>query len=445
MLFTEIIRKTQHKEVLSKEEITWFTNSYASNKIPDYQMSAWLMAAYINGISKTETLNLTTAIRNSGRTLDWTDKAWFQSPELVADKHSTGGVGDKVSLILVPLALHFGLRVPMMSGRSLGHTGGTVDKLESIPGFSLFLNEAQLNESMGQFGAAMICQTEDLCPADKKLYALRDVTSTIDCVELITASIVSKKWAEGVGTIVYDVKFGSAAFMDTLERARTLAASLVEVSKQAGMRASAMITRMAEPLGSMVGNRSEVKESLWILKNEYPSTEEKNIAHPLAHLCCQMAAKMALLAGTRNDYKAATKEAIEYLESGKGYEVFLDLSIRQGARQNWEKDFTLHPAAWILSAKEDGWIKQIDSKKLGLSGLELGMGRATKDDIIDPKAAFQIHTKIGNSVKKGDKILTFFGEEERLNASIIAQLEGLVEISKEKVLEKEELLVETLD
>ena len=444
-IFTEYIRKTQHKIALRPEEITSLIQRYTKDEVPDYQMSAWLMAAYINGLTNDETFALASAIRNSGKSLDWNEIGLGVPFNEIADKHSTGGVGDKVSLVLVPLAIHFGLKTPMMSGRSLGHTGGTVDKLQSIPGFNLFLDEKEMLRILQSLGACMICQTEDLCPADKRIYALRDVTSTVDNVPLITASIVSKKWAEGVGSIVYDVKFGCGAFMDTLERARELAASLVQVSKKVGMNAAAMITRMEEPLGAMIGNSLEVEESCWILSNQYPDEKSRQLCEPLAKLCCQLSAKMACLAGTRKDWKAATQEALDFLNSGEAYKLFDSLCREQNAPENWRSQLEVAPVKQNYCAKQDGFLHSINSREIGLAGVEIKVGRKQKEDVIDHAVGFRMLVGRGQKVSKGDPLVELHLRSADQAKLIEKRLDAAFEISNEESLAKMDLLEETLD
>ncbi|MEZ4814809.1 MAG: thymidine phosphorylase [Bdellovibrionota bacterium] len=371
--------------------------------IPDYQLSAFLMAVYWKSMSAQETTWLTQSMKNSGKSYDWKKL----NPKLanfpLVDKHSTGGVGDKVSLILVPLAIELGLRVPMMSGRGLGHTGGTVDKLLSIPGFKMDLDEAEASKVLSKVGAVMLSQTKDLCPADKKFYHLRDVTATVESYPLIAASILSKKWAEGCEGIIFDVKFGEGAFMETPEKANELAHWLLRVSHLAGLKAEAILSRMEEPLGTCIGNALEVKESIWILKNEYPSEKHKDIARALKKLCCQIAARMALIGGTRKNFEECVLECEKYLNSGKAFKRFDDLVRAQGAIENWEAELPTYKT-FEVKAPCDGFVSDIKARELGILGLEVGIGRKKMEDTIDEAAGFELLVTLGCEVKKGEAL-----------------------------------------
>ena len=399
---SEIIRKKREGLELLPDELEFLVHGFADGSIPDYQISAWLMASFLCGMSKEETLTLTTLMRNSGKTMDWRSMSSNFGNAKFADKHSTGGVGDKVSLILAPLAVCFGLKVPMMSGRGLGHTGGTVDKLESIPGFTMYPSEDMMVKNLDEVGCIMMAQSDDLCPADKKLYSLRDVTATVESIPLITASIVSKKWAEGIDAIVYDVKCGSGAFMADRDHARRLAESLVNVSALAGMESSAMITRMEEPLGSMIGNSMEVKESLWILANEYPSELHKKVCAPLMHLCCDLTVEMALLSGARSDRDAAKAEALQFLNDKKALAIFNTMAVAQGANANFVEQLSKAEHVTDVCADFDGYLQAIDSRQLGIIGLDIGAGRKQTDDKIDHAVGFEVLCTSGSEVSKGD-------------------------------------------
>ncbi len=403
MIPAELIYKKRDGLELTEEEISFLVEGASKKTIPDYQLSAFLMSVFFKSMSAQETVWLTKAMKNSGIHYDWKKL----NPKLkdfpLIDKHSTGGVGDKVSLILVPLAIELGLRVPMMSGRGLGHTGGTVDKLLSIPGFKMDLSVEEAAKILAQVGAVMLSQTDKLCPADQKFYHLRDVTATVESLPLITSSIISKKWAEGCEGIIFDVKFGEGAFMKTPEAAEELGEWLLRVSGLAGLKAEALLTRMEEPLGSCIGNALEVKESLWILKDEYPSEKHREIARALRKLCCQSAARMAILGGSRQDYDLTILECEKILKSGKAYAKFLELTLAQGAVANWE---TLLPTykSFEVHAPQCGTIVDIDARALGILGLEIGIGRKKMEDQIDAAAGFELLVTPGSVVNKGDTL-----------------------------------------
>jgi pyrimidine-nucleoside phosphorylase len=403
----EIIRKKREAQSLNSEELAFLVKGFSDGSIPDYQISAWLMASFLCGMDREETFVLTTLMRNSGKTLDWRQLSQNFKSARFADKHSTGGVGDKVSLILAPLAACLGLKVPMMSGRGLGHTGGTVDKLESIPGFSMRLDEKQMIRCLDEVGVCMMSQSSELCPADKKLYSLRDVTATVESIPLITASIVSKKWAEGIDAIVYDVKCGSAAFMAHLDQAENLSRSLVRISQKAGIKALACVTRMEEPLGSYVGNAMEVEESIWILKDEYPSPLHREIIGPLRQLCIDLSSEMAVLAGTRADMSTARVDCEAAISSGEAYRVFEKMLKAQGARDNWYESLPRAKHQLVYEAPEAGHVLEILSRDLGILGVKLGVGREKSEDSVDPAIGFEMLVRPGMRVERGTPLLKF--------------------------------------
>lgn len=404
---SEIIRKKREAQALNSEELAFLVKGFSDGSIPDYQISAWLMASFLCGMDREETFILTTLMRNSGKTLDWRKLSQNFKTARFADKHSTGGVGDKVSLILAPLAACLGLKVPMMSGRGLGHTGGTVDKLESIPGFSMRLDEKQMIRCLDEVGVCMMSQSAELCPADKKLYSLRDVTATVESIPLITASIVSKKWAEGIDAIVYDVKCGSAAFMSHLDQAENLSRSLVRISQKAGLKALACVTRMEEPLGSYVGNAMEVEESVWILKDEYPSPLHREIIAPLRQLCIDLSAEMAVLAGTRADMSVARSDCDAAIASGEAYRIFEKMLKAQGARDNWFETLPRAKHQLVFEATESGHVLEILSRDLGVLGVKLGVGREKSEDSVDPTIGFEMLVCPGMRVERGTPLLKF--------------------------------------
>lgn len=403
MIPAELIRKKRDGHELSENEISYLVEGAAKGTIPNYQLSAFLMSVYFKSMSAQETMWLTRAMKNSGKSYEWKKL----NPKLgdfpLIDKHSTGGVGDKVSLILVPLAIELGLKVPMMSGRGLGHTGGTVDKLLSIPGFKMDLSEEVAALQLQKVGAVMLSQTDELCPADKKLYHLRDVTATVESYPLISGSIISKKWAEGCEGIIFDVKFGEGAFMDTPEKAEELADWLLRVSYLAGLKAEAALSRMEEPLGTCIGNALEVKESLWILKNEYPSEKHKEIAKALKKLCCQIAARMAVMGGTRKDFEACVLECEKILNSGKAFAKFDELARAQGAVEGWDTKLPTYKT-FEVKATRSGVVSDIRARDLGVLGLQVGIGRKKMEDTIDEAAGFEVLVTPGSKISTGDTL-----------------------------------------
>ncbi len=396
ILPTEIIKLKRDKKELSGAQIKEFVDSYLGGEVADYQMSAFLMAVFLNGMSKKETLALTQAMLHSGAILDLSSIAGSK-----IDKHSTGGVGDKTSLILGPIAAAAGVVVPMISGRGLGHTGGTLDKLESIPGFSTQLSLEQFKEALGRFKICFIGQTKEICPTDKKMYALRDVTGTVECIPLICASIMSKKLAEGIDGLVLDVKVGSGAFMKTLKEARTLALGLSEIAKGAKKKISVLITDMNQPLGKAIGNSLEVEECLDILKNRGPKD--------LRDLSLELAAHMIFLGGKAKNLSYARNIAEEILVSGKALRLFEEVIQAQGGR------LPVPHAKQTRSvvATRSGYISRIETEKVGIASLLLGAGRKRAEDSIDPTAGIILHFKIGDSVKKGNALATLHYNNEK--------------------------------
>lgn len=402
---SELIRKKREGNSLNHEELKQLVEGFSNGSIPDYQISAWLMASFLCGMNQEETFLLTRLMRNSGKTFDWHNMSSNFKSAVFADKHSTGGVGDKVSLILAPLAVVLGMKVPMMSGRGLSHTGGTVDKLESISGFTMQPSEKQMIQCLDEVGACMMSQSHDICPADRKLYSLRDVTATVESIPLITASIVSKKWAEGVDAIVFDVKCGGAAFMGQPEDARRLGSSLVQAAQLAGLKALSCVTRMEEPLGSMIGNSMEVKESIWILSNSYPTPLHRKIAEPLKNLCIDLTSEMAVLSGTRKSFVEARDECEKALSSGSALKIFNDMARLQGAVEGWFEKLPQSKHEIFLNSLSNGVITEIHSRNLGLIGLSLGVGRQKVEDKVDPAVGFEMLCSVGDHVSKGQALL----------------------------------------
>lgn len=444
-LVTEIIRKKRDGHALSSDEIKFLVQGFATGSIPDYQIGSWLMASFLRGLNRDETLTLTREMKDSGRHLNWRAMSSDLKNERFADKHSTGGVGDKVSLLLAPLAACLGLKVPMMSGRGLGFSGGTVDKLESISGFTMYPSEKQMLSCLIETGFCMMGQADDLCPADKKLYALRDVTCTVESIPLITASIVSKKWAEGVDAIVFDVKAGSAAFMPNRDEARALAKSLVSAATGAGMRASAHVTRMEEALGAFVGNALEVRESLNILKNTIPSDRQRSLAQPLIDLSLDLVAEMAVLAGLRSDIALARGEAAQALTDGSAYKRFQKMAQLQGATEGWEAKLASTELRLPLLAPRDGFITAARARALGVAGLKIGVGRQRAEDPVDPAVGFELNVQVGDPVQKGTPLLWMHVRNKEQFALIEKEVLAVFEIGDEKVSPQNQLFIEKVN
>ncbi|MEY3901505.1 MAG: hypothetical protein RL189_811 [Pseudomonadota bacterium] len=400
----EIIRKKRDKIELTREEIHYLINAYSGGTLPDYQMAAFAMAVVLNGMSDEETAHLLTAMIQSGDRMDWSQLRKRGIP--CVDKHSTGGVGDKTSLVILPLLVADGLAVPMVAGRGLGHTGGTVDKLEAIPGFMAQPSAEQFNGWMLARGGAFGAQTDRFVPADKKLYALRDVTSTVESIPLITASIMSKKLAEDLDALILDVKFGSGAFLKSRESAEQLARSLVNAGRMAGCRVEAALTNMDEPLGRAAGHACEVAECLDILQGMgAPDTRE---------LSLQLAARAAVLGHqdkSPDAHQRAYTRMRNHLQSGRAYEVFLDIAVQQGAhlsaleRTNTEWiDAGTIDIPVFASEKKRQWISAIETRSLGLLLIEMGAGRTKKEDAIDHKVGLVHLKKVGEKVETGEPL-----------------------------------------
>ncbi len=396
----EIIRKKREGESLSSKEIKYMIDGFTKNRIPDYQFSAFLMAMYFRGMTSEETSILTDSMLRSGKVID------LKSVDgIKIDKHSTGGVGDKTSLILAPIAAAAGVKVPMISGRGLGHTGGTLDKLESIPGFRTDLNLNEYKSVLNKTGAVLIGQTKDIAPADKAIYSLRDVTATVESVPLITASIMSKKLAEGIDGLVLDVKVGSGAFMRTTKDALDLTNSLVKTAKDFNKKVIAFITDMNQPLGTHIGNWLEVVECINILRGE--------VKNDLYKLSTKLAGTMIYLAKKAESIDEGTKTAETLVLNGKALAKFMDIVEAQGGDISLihrpEKYQGSKHTERIVS-KKSGYISEIDTYEIGMSAVELGAGRKSKEDKIDHKAGIIFKLKLGDKVKKGETIAEIFSD-----------------------------------
>jgi len=413
----DLIIKKRDGGVLSPEEIDFLVQGFARDEIPDYQFAALLMAIVLKGMVPEETARLTRAMIESG-------DAWDLSgvPGPLVDKHSTGGVGDKISLILAPLAAACGLRVPMMSGRSLGHTGGTLDKLESIPGYRTDLSLAEFKRGLEEVGFAMIGQSETVVPADRRMYALRDVTGTVESIPLITASIMSKKFAEGAQSLVFDVKSGAGAFMKSRDQARALSRSLVATGAGLGRRVVALITDMDRPLGKKIGNFLEVEESIDCLRGKGPADE--------MDLTFRLAGWMLTLGGLCPDPKTGETRAREKLADGSAWKVFLQNVEFQGG----DVESVLHPekgphARIIrpLAARAEGRLTRIDAYKVGIASVILGAGRSRQGDLVLPGVGITLLKEQGDAVAPGEELCLVQGEDETKVAEALRVLETAFE------------------
>ena len=421
MRIYDIIAKKRDSGELTSEEISFFVKGCTSGEIPDYQTSALLMAIYLNGMTDRETSDLTSEMAKSGDTADMS-----AIEGLTVDKHSTGGVGDKTTLIVVPIVAALGGKVAKMSGRGLGHTGGTVDKLESIPGFRTELSPKEFFDNVNALGAAMIGQSGNLAPADKKLYALRDVTATVSCIPLIASSIMSKKLASGSDCIVLDVKVGSGAFMKSLDDAKQLARQMVNIGNACGRKVSAVLTNMDIPLGFAVGNSLEVIEAVKVLKGEQKGD--------LYDVCIELAANMfALTSGKSLD--ECRELAKGSVENGSAFRKLKEIVNAQSGDVKVLDDTDLFAKAkysFNITADESGYISRLDSEKIGISSVVLGAGRETKGEKIDHSAGIILNKKTGDLVNKGDVLATLYtnNQDKLCNAEKIFL--SAVEFSDEK-------------
>lgn len=423
MLATEFIHTKKHGKPHAPDEIKAFIEAFVKDEIPDYQVSAWLMAVCLNGMSDTEAMALTEAMVNSGRKLEWKS-----DPFLPCDKHSTGGVGDKTSLIIAPLVASFGIPVPMMAGRGLGFTGGTLDKLESIPGFQTRLPLDHLEKQMKEIGFFLVGQTDEICPADKRMYSLRDVTSTVESLPLICASILSKKIAEGAKALVMDVKFGSGAFMNTKDQAEELARALIKIGKVGGLEVKALMTDMNQPLGRFVGNALEVKECLDILQNKTSHDQFKNY-NETKDLSLELSAHMLFLSGYSKDIQTCRKACLEHLEDGTAYSYFEKLVSAQGGQLGEFKTEAAHKHE--VPAPGDGYLNFISNKHVGLASLVLGGGRQKSSDVIDPHVGIEVLWHQGDKVRKQDPLFRLhYNDPDRLD-SALKQISQAFEISEQ--------------
>jgi pyrimidine-nucleoside phosphorylase len=416
MRAVDIIQKKRDGGVLTPDEIRFFVAGVTDFSLPDYQVAALLMAILLQGMTAEETSVLTDSMVKSGSRVDLSD-----IPGVKVDKHSTGGVGDKTSIVIAPLVAACGGVVPMMSGRGLGHTGGTLDKLESIPGFRTNLSISELRESLAAIGCALIGQTAQIAPADKKLYALRDVTGTIESVPLISASIMSKKIAEGIGALVLDVKSGKGAFMKTAADARALAESLVAIGKAAGVQTQAIITAMNWPIGFAVGNANEVIECIEVLKG--------NARADLLENLLELSERMLVVARVAKDRAEAAALCRRALDSGEALERLRAIIERQGGDPRVIDNYHLMPEApeeHIIRADIDGFVTELDAGLIGRAVVELGGGRDKVDDEIDPSVGIMIPATVGDAVRAGDPVLRVqYRSEEKLEDALPHLIEAV--------------------
>lgn len=425
MRMYDLILKKRQGKPLTKDEIQWMIREYTDGRIPDYQMSALLMAICFQGLDKEETYELTMAMARSGEMLDLS-----QIQGIKVDKHSTGGVGDKTSLALTPIVASLGIPVAKMSGRGLGHTGGTIDKLESIPGFSTQLEDDAFEEQVNSIGISIMGQTKDLAPADKLLYALRDVTATVDQISLIASSIMSKKLAAGADAILLDVKTGSGAFMKTVEDSRKLAEKMVSIGTMAGRKCCAVITNMDIPLGHAIGNSLEVMEAIETLKGNGPAD--------LTAVCLELAANMLYMAG-----KGSLEECRKLAEGAMADGSALDALANMVKGQHGDESYIYHPEKFPRSAlskevkaEKNGYVCHMDTESIGIASVCLGAGRSRKDDVIDYKAGIILKKKYGEPVKAGETLAVLYADDEKLFAEAEKKLLAAYEIGDTKPAEE---------
>ena len=423
MLMTDLIVKKRDGGELRHEEINFMVDGYTRGQIPDYQMSAMCMAILLRGMSDRETLDMTMAMVHSGETLDLSPIQGVKG-----DKHSTGGVGDKTSLVLCPMVAACGLKVAKMSGRGLGHTGGTIDKLESFPGFTTGISEETFFKNVNEIGIAIAGQTADLVPADKKLYALRDVTGTVPSIPLIVSSIMSKKLASGADVIVLDVKCGSGAFMKTEQEARTLAQGLTRIGRLAGRKCAAVITDMDQPLGWAVGNALEVKEAISVLKGEKGGD--------LLELCLTLGSCMLTEAGLAGSIEEARAKLEKTISDGTALEKLSQMvTAQQGdGRDVYDTSrLPLAPVQMEVTALEGGYVRRIEAEQVGLVSMHLGGGRATKDSEIDLSVGLVLHKKVGDSVEAGESLAIIHASSQEKAAEAAELLRACYSFSPDPV------------
>lgn len=418
MRMIDLIEKKKHHLELTQDEIKYIIDGYVRKEIPDYQMSAFLMAIYFNNMSNQETYYLTDAMLHSGAMMDLSKISGIK-----VDKHSTGGVGDKTSLVVGPLAASFGIKIAKMSGRGLGHTGGTLDKLESIPGFQIEISTDNFFHQVNQVGIAIIGQSLEVVPADKMLYALRDVTGTVDSIPLIASSIMSKKLASGADYIVLDVKVGSGAFMKNVDDATLLSKTMVELGRKAGVPTIATLTNMEQPLGCAVGNAIEIIEAIDTLKGKGPED--------FTELCISLTAEILQIAKIEADVEKAKQLVQKAIQDGRGLQKLEEMISAQGGNGDVVRDYSILPSSSTIidvSFRESDscYVEAIDALKIGEAAMLLGAGRKTKEDAIDPAVGIYLHKKVGDKLNQGDIIASIYsngqGTEEAMQLLLDAYL-----------------------
>ncbi len=405
----ELIERKRDGGTLTTEEIQWLITSYTNDVVADYQMSAMAMAIFLNGLNVEELAAWTEAMLHSGDVLDFSD---IEAPK--ADKHSTGGVGDKVSIPLQPMVAACGVAIPMMSGRGLGHTGGTLDKLESIPGFTTGLDPTTFRKVLDKTGLVMAGQSDRLVPADMKLYALRDASGTVASIPLISSSIMSKKLAEGLDALVLDVKFGSGAFMTDVDRARELAETMVGIGKSHGVDTVALLTDMNTPLGRQVGNANEIIESIEVLRGDGPED--------LTEVTMELGVQMLLRTGVASDAESARADLQRCVDDGSALEKFMEVVEAQGGDPAAIENPDLLPSTgkhWTIEAKEAGFVSICEARSIGIAGMRLGAGRARKEDTIDPAVGITVLAKPGDEVEVGTPLAVLeYRHQARLDEAL---------------------------
>ena len=429
MRMVDLIEKKRNGEVLTNEEISFFINGYTNKEIPDYQVSAMLMAIYFQGMTNKEATALTMAMLNSGDKIDLSGIDGIK-----VDKHSTGGVGDKTTIVLGPLVASAGVKVAKLSGRGLGHTGGTLDKLESIPGMSIDIEIDEFMKQVNEIGIAVAGQTANLCPADKLLYALRDVTATVPSIPLIASSIMSKKLASGSDVIVLDVKIGDGAFMKTLEEARKLSRVMVDIGTSVGKKVVAFITDMGQPLGFAVGNKLEVVEAVNTLNGDGPED--------LTELCIEIGAYMVHLAEVTDTLEEAKALIKEQIDSKKALAKQQLLFEKQGGKLPDLDNYVSVEEVIEVVSNQEGYVLDMDALAIGVAAMKLGAGRATKEEDIDPDVGIIVNKKVGDFVKEGETLAFVYNNKPNIE-EILNEIEGAFVLTEEKV-EKKPIIFEII-
>ena len=435
MRMVDLIIKKRQGDALSREEIAFWINGYVKGEIPDYQVSAMTMAILFKGMNEEEVINLTDLMEHSGDTLDLSNLKGVK-----VDKHSTGGVGDKTSLVLGPMVAACGATLAKLSGRGLGHTGGTLDKLESIPGLNVFLSEKQFEDQVNSIGIAIAGQTQSLVPADKKMYALRDVTGTVESIPLIAASVMSKKLAAGTDAILLDVTLGNGAFMKDIDQARTLAKLMVKIGNGLKRDTRAVLSNMNEPLGLAVGNALEVKEAIKSLRGEGPED--------LMELCFTSGSIMLVQSHIAKTFEEGRKMLENCIRDGSAFNKFVEMVKAQGG----DIEYILHPEKFQLAkniipiyAKEDGYVKDINALEIGIASMQLGGGRETLDDVIDMAAGIMLEKKVGDTVNKGDVLCYLHTNKNSESVSHVTDnVQNAYVLTKEYVV-KPRVVMEVID